>query len=251
MSETASAGPNPQSSTEWTLKHILAIIFFGILTGVTGFLVNHFGEAIYKERKIIETSSPPPTNLAALPGSANELEVQLKSTHDTIKSAFRYKVTVANKGNTAATDFPVVFTIPNGISLVGGDPEISSDQPEIRNLTPKKGGNSIEYSIKLLNPLEAISWTFFGYSKDVVEATPVFVSVHAKEFQQNRVQEVEIAGTPATGFDQIFTKKTSEFTGGDVLRIIVYAGSIIIGLSFYLYLAVYLVRWYLGRRRIS
>jgi hypothetical protein len=223
MSEPAGAGPT-QSSTEWKLPHVLAIIIFSVVTGITGYFGTHLGEAFFKEGKIVETSSPPPTNLAALPGGANELEVQLKTTHDTIKSAFRYKVTVANKANTAATDFPVVLTIPNRITLVGGNPEISSDQPEIRNLAPKKDGNDIEYTIRLLNPLEAISWTFFGYSKDVLEPSPVLVSVHAKDFQQNRVQEAEISGAPTTSFQQLFIKKASEFTGADVLAVIELTG---------------------------
>lgn len=211
----------------FTVKYFLLVLTTSVIAAVLGFFSSYAVERFKEERKIIEVSSVVSANLAALPaGVGKDLNINISMANgfaESVESLFKYDVTIANNSGRGIDDFVLYIRAPKGLSLAN-KPSISSYPDSIIDTVKvdraESRGNGEAYKISLLNNKQSISLSYYGFSKEVVEAKPLDVVMQKKDWEQNNVSSASVDLLKPDPVFAFIEKKVAEFTGFDVLVVL-------------------------------
>jgi hypothetical protein len=221
----------------YTWRYFGLTLIISLMTGLIGFGASFGVETITKESRTVDVFSSTSGNLATIPQSvASNLEVYLDVSPGQkapVKSLYKYDVTISNNSPFGLDDFTVFFEVPSILAL-SIDPIISSNPPTLlHQITVNRLTHNLytdSYKVSLLNPHQSLTFSYFGYAKDIVGAHAMSATVEKKDWIQNNSQSANLVR------DSLFDKKFSEFTFFDGILLIMVAGAIYLFIGLYLQL---------------
>ncbi|MEY2490514.1 MAG: hypothetical protein QOC70_2456 [Verrucomicrobiota bacterium] len=215
----------PEVKSGWSANYLLLTLTLSLLTGGLGYGLKWLFEPA--PRKIIGLSEDYSPNLLDIDQRARAGIIASFSRKEAVgkplAAYYECSITVTNDGSEGVEDVEVTIDTQDPKLQLGDAPSVSTSPRELASALKinriTAGGNvsKQQWTLGLLNPRESASLRFVALSSDPIPKTSIQATARKKDWETLKVGQ-----RPETQKVSILRKPLRDFTGIDILFLLVY-----------------------------